>query len=81
MTITKIFLARLSISYLIDNQAEDTLRKCSESLEEYNRAADRGYDISFAYGIAQFEPEKPTTVEELLAEGDAPMLEIKLASN
>lgn len=60
-------------------QAEESLRKCSDSLEAYNRAANRGYDISFAYGIAQFDPHKPTTVEELLAEGDALMLEIKQA--
>lgn len=48
-----------------------------QSLEKYNRETNRGYDISFSYGIVEFDPEKPRTIKELLADADYLMYELK----
>lgn len=55
----------------------DILARFQQSLEKYNAAASRGYDISFSYGIVEFDPDKHPTVEALLAEGDSLMYEHK----
>ena len=60
-------------------QARYVIEKFSNSLKKYNQEANRGYDISFSYGIAEFNPEKFCAIEELLAVGDSLMREIKNA--
>jgi len=57
--------------------AEDVVARFRQSLEKYNQEAKRGYDISFAYGIVKFNPDKHHTIEALLADGDSLMYERK----
>lgn len=58
-------------------QAEKILDTCSHALEKYNHEANRGYDIAFSHGIVEFNPDKHSTIEDLLAEGDSLMYEVK----
>jgi diguanylate cyclase (GGDEF)-like protein len=55
------------------NLAEDIIIKFKKSLEKYNQKAKRGYDISFSYGIVEFNPDKHHSIEALLSEGDSLM--------
>jgi len=57
--------------------ATDAMKRFSKSLEEYNQKANRGYDISFSYGIVEFDPDKHHSVDALLTDGDALMYECK----
>ena len=60
-------------------QAEDVIEKFRHSLKRYNQEENRGYDVSFSYGIVEFNPEKHCAIEELLAVGDSLMYEVKNA--
>ena len=60
-------------------QAEYVIEKFSHSLKNFNQEANRGYDISFSYGIVEFNPEKHREIETLLAAGDLLMYEVKYA--
>ena len=60
-------------------QAEYVIEKFSHSLKKFNQEANRGYDISFSYGLVEFNPEKHCEIETLLAVGDALMYEAKNA--
>lgn len=60
-------------------QAEEIIRRFSHSLKKYNKEANRGYDVTFSYGIVEFNPEKRPTIDELLANGDSLMYEVKRA--
>ncbi len=60
-------------------QAENVIKKFSHLLKKFNKEANRGYDISFSYGIVEFNPEKHCAIEELLAVGDSLMYEVKNA--
>lgn len=53
--------------------AERSVARFRESLDKANREVNRGYDISFSYGIVEFCPDKHRTIDALLAEGDALM--------
>lgn len=57
--------------------AEDIFSRFRKSLDEFNRKEDRGYNISFSYGIVGFDPEKHKSIDVLLAEGDSAMYEWK----
>ncbi len=57
--------------------ARKTMKRFAESLKALNKAANRGYDITFSYGIVEFDPDKHYSVETLLAEGDSLMYECK----
>ncbi|MGA7179349.1 MAG: sensor domain-containing diguanylate cyclase [Thiobacillaceae bacterium] len=57
--------------------AEDVIARFRTWLEKYNQQANRGYGISFSYGIVQFEPDKHRKLETLLADGDSLMYERK----
>jgi diguanylate cyclase (GGDEF)-like protein len=57
--------------------AEVIVEKFRQSLEDYNRAAQRVYDIVFSYGIVEFNPEKHRSIDTLLKDGDALMYERK----
>jgi diguanylate cyclase (GGDEF)-like protein len=58
---------------------EQAVGRLAQSIESYNKEASRGYDIAFSYGVVEYDPEQHHTVEQLLAEGDARMYEIKKA--
>ena len=60
-------------------QAEYIIERFSHSLKKYNQEANRGYDVSFSYGIVEFNPEKHCAIEGLLAVGDSLMYEEKNA--
>ena len=53
--------------------AENVVSKLCQSLAKYNQEAKRGYDITFSHGSAEFDPEKLTTIEAMLADGDSLM--------
>lgn len=57
--------------------ATDAMKRFSKLLEEYNKKANRGYDISFSYGIVEYDADKHHTVDALLTEGDSLMYEYK----
>ena len=52
---------------------ENVVSKLCQSLAKYNQEAKRGYDITFSHGSAEFDPEKLTTIETMLADGDLHM--------
>ena len=60
--------------------ARDAMKRFTESLEKFNQKASRGYDITFSYGIVEFDPDKHDSVEALLTEGDSLMYECKKQS-
>ena len=62
------------------NQAEEIIARFQRSLDEYNRQANCGYEITFSYGIVEFHPERHQTIEALLVEGDSLMYKCKKAS-
>lgn len=65
------------LTHTTREQAEETIARFQHSLEKFNQEADRGYAISFSYGIVEFNPDKHQSIEALLVEGDALMYEEK----
>lgn len=57
--------------------AESVVSRLQQSVEKYNREAKRGYDIMFSYGVVEFVPEKHSTIEAMLVEGDSLMYAFK----
>jgi len=57
--------------------ATDAMKRFSKSLEKFNQKANRGYNISFSYGIVEFDPEKHHSIDVLVTEGDSLMYECK----
>ena len=57
--------------------AENVVSRLCHSVEKYNQEAKRGYDVSFSYGIVEFNPDKHHTIDTLLADGDSLMYELK----
>jgi len=69
------FVALLSSTSI--KEAETIIARFKRSLIAYNQQAKRGYDISFSYGIVEFNHGTQTTIEELIDEGDSLMYESK----
>jgi hypothetical protein len=65
------------LSNTFKENAENVVSKLCQSLEKYNQEAKRGYDIAFSHGSVGFVPEKHTTVEAMLADGDSLMHALK----
>lgn len=59
---------------------ERSILRLRESLDNINREANRGYDIPFSYGVAEFNPDKHKTIDDLLSDGDAMMYRAKQSS-
>ena len=57
--------------------AADAMKRFSINLDEYNHKASRGYDLSFSYGIVEYDNDRHHTVDALLTEGDRLMYECK----
>ena len=57
--------------------AENVVSRLCHSVEKYNQEAKRGYDVSFSYGIVEFNLDKHHTIDALLADGDSLMYELK----
>ena len=58
--------------------AEAEMLKLSASLATRNIVANRGYDISFSYGLVDFQPEIHHSIEGLLSQADSLMYEHKM---
>ncbi len=61
------------------HEAQGVIDKFVVLLHEYNLRANRGYELQFSYGLEEFQPTEPRSVEALLAAGDAQMYAIKQA--
>lgn len=57
-------------------RAEDVVARFYQSLKKFNQDSDRGYVVSFSYGVVEFN-SKIHTLEALLADGDALMYQTK----
>jgi diguanylate cyclase (GGDEF)-like protein len=57
--------------------AEGIVSRLRKSVEKYNQEVKRGYDISFSHGIVELNPEKHQTLDDMLADGDSLMYELK----
>ncbi len=58
-------------------KARDAMKRFSGSMEKLNQKARRGYNITFSYGVVEFDPDKHDSVDNLLTEGDSLMYECK----
>ena len=65
------------LSNTSQSQGEKITAKLNKSLTEYNQKANRGYTLSFSFGIKAFNRQKHQTIEELLADGDSLMYQLK----
>ncbi|MYM26073.1 diguanylate cyclase [Duganella sp. FT135W] len=63
-----------------ESDALAVLDKFGSMLDDYNNKAQRGYRLQFSCGVVEFDPEKPLSVAELLAAGDAKMYAVKTAN-
>lgn len=59
--------------------ALEVMEKFRGEIDNYNQQAKRGYDISFSYGVVEYDPTRHDDVEALLAEGDELMYKFKKA--
>jgi diguanylate cyclase (GGDEF)-like protein len=60
-----------------ERTASDVMEKFRTEINNYNQHASRGYDISFSYGVVEFDPDKHDSLEALLHDGDNLMYECK----
>ena len=67
------------LTHISKEVAENLVAKFAGLVDKYNKEANRGYDISFTYGIVEFEPDNHQNIDILLAEGDSSMYERKKA--
>lgn len=58
--------------------AEAKMAKFKVSLAARNLEADRGYDISFSYGLVDFKPEVHRSIDDLLSQADTLMYKHKI---
>ena len=59
--------------------AEKAMARLQRALDATNVAAARGYDISFSYGLVEFDPKRHHTSGALISEGDSLMYKTKKA--
>lgn len=68
---------------LLTNTAKDftwkTIARFAETLDDDSRRSNRRYQLAFSCGVVEFGQTKHPTIEELLADGDTLMYEIKHA--
>ena len=57
--------------------AEEIMKKFQWAINKYNHEEKRGYDLSFSYGVVEFDPVRHKEIDVFLAEGDALMYECK----
>jgi diguanylate cyclase (GGDEF)-like protein len=67
-----VFLANVTSA-----QAELIFARFAEELQKRTEDAARGYVIRYSHGIVEFRPDEHDTIDDLLAEGDALMYELK----
>lgn len=59
--------------------AESAMARLQQALDATNEAEARGYDISFSYGLVEFDPKRHHTIGALISEGDSLMYKTKHA--
>ncbi len=57
--------------------AEVLIHRLQENLAARNARGGRRYELSFSVGLARYDPERPCSIEELLAQADRVMYEQK----
>jgi diguanylate cyclase (GGDEF)-like protein len=60
-----------------DKTGEVLTNRLLNLLNTHNRLAGRSYRLSLSIGIAHFDPEKPSNLDELIAHADTRMYEDK----
>jgi two-component system, cell cycle response regulator len=55
--------------------------RLTKNIEKFNSEAGREFDLSISFGVAEFDPENPESVEDLLAKADKLMYEQKRSKN
>ena len=60
------------------NKTRDVIiKRLHNTLDDYNRPEGRSYQLSLSIGIAHYNPETPSTLDELMAQADTLMYEEK----
>lgn len=57
--------------------AQEAMSRFADALARLNKQANRGYDITFSYGIVEFDSKRHLSIDDLLTEGDSLMYECK----
>ncbi|EMB7843124.1 sensor domain-containing diguanylate cyclase [Vibrio vulnificus] len=57
--------------------AQVAIKRFAEAIEQYNHAANRGYDLSFCAGIVAVDPNSNISLDDLLCQADSAMYEEK----
>jgi Amt family ammonium transporter len=65
--------AILAIDTTIDETSEVLMKRLDDYLGEYNKLEDRKYLLSLSTGIAHYDPEYPSSLDELMALADIGM--------
>jgi diguanylate cyclase (GGDEF)-like protein/PAS domain S-box-containing protein len=60
-----------------DETRDVLVNRLHNILDDYNRPEGRNYQLSLSIGIAHYDPEKPSTLDELMAQADTLMYEEK----
>ena len=53
------------------------LKRIHKSIDEHNARKGNNYELSISIGIAEYDPESPCTIEELLEKADDMMYKKK----
>lgn len=70
--------AALFTNQLIE-AAEQSVARLRQSLDKINQESGRGYEITFSYGVVEFDADRHGTIEALLEDGDKLMYRNKKA--
>jgi diguanylate cyclase (GGDEF)-like protein len=60
-----------------DETREVLIMRLHNTLDDYNRPGGRNYQLSLSIGVAHYDPEKPSSLDELMAQADELMYEEK----
>jgi GGDEF domain-containing protein len=61
----------------VENAGEVILARLQENVDAHNLRGDQPYKLSISFGLALYDPENPSALEELLERGDKLMYEQK----
>jgi diguanylate cyclase (GGDEF)-like protein len=61
------------LSETAEENGEILMTRLVENIRDYNTKASQPYRLSISMGAAQFDPEHPVSIDELLSEADALM--------
>ncbi len=67
----------LAIEGTSESSAENLCARLNQNLEYFNGRQERPYTLSLCLGIVRYDPDRPTSIEELIAEADKRMYEEK----